>query len=563
MADKVALAVFMRALNSAGNLLAERLAQGDAFSRFIGEKLQSNAEKMKNDLQAIKTNDLCAGIDRYREGVSLVTFHAATDEVDSGFGVSPERLIKANVSPFAKELFNEARRLTDNAVNANLKTADRIKAMKILVNSTLLGTDDTNEALTLCKGFLEKLHSWEDVQNDFKTEITRSFGIRDLKRRERRKIISSVCELNRIVFDVIQLAGGEGALRQKFFVWPCIEIKRGQLREKIDPLRDSRLREALREENEDNEDEDGSVIWSFGNREAYEEHNLRHPHSIATNSQGQFIVVETATTKVFDRRGNYRYALKIPNQDVGGARYGIVDVDTDKDAKVYLLVEITANEKPKQQHCYKVAVFDKQGLHIKTFSLNSESTGRKMAVNSYPTEAEVLILEGPRGYHARVELYKTEGSFLGTFGGRILEDAQDIDAANDGRIFVLDKSHHSGHKFVREFSADERSPLRRFDVDADSVALTFDSVSEHVVIISASFVKNVYCEKVSIYSLSRNDYQRPVHFMELDEKCEVVSIPNQNVVVTATGRIAIVLERVNTFVCEEEKTRMFGRVFVV
>jgi len=562
MADKVALAVFMRALNCAGNLLAERLTQGDAFNRFIGEKLQSNVEKMKNDLQAIKEKDLYAGIDRYEQGVSLVKFHKSTDEVDSDAGVSPARLIKANVTDSAKRLFNEARQLTNNAVNANLKTADRIVAMKFLVNSTLLGADDTTEALTLCKGFLEKVHSWEDVKSDFETEVTKSFRRKDLRRRERRKIISSVCELNRIVFDVVQMAGGEEH-RQKFFVWPCIEIKTGQVKEKIDPLRDSRLREALREESKDNEHEDSSVVWSFGNREAYEDHNLHHPHSIATNSQGQFIVVETATTKVFDRRGNYRYALKIPNQDVGGARYGIVDVDTDKDAKVYLLVEVTADEKPKQQHCYKVAVFDKQGSHIKTFSLNSESTGRKLAVNSYPTEAEVLVLEGPRGYHARVELYKTEGSFLGTFGGRILEDAQDIDAANDGRIFVLDKSHHSGHKFVREFSADERSPLRRFDVDADSVALTFDSVSEHVVIISASFVKNVYCEKVSIYSLSRNDYQRPVHFMELDEKCEVVSIPNQNVVVTATGRIAIVLERVNTFVCEEEKTRMFGRVFVV
>ena len=562
MADKVALAVFTRALNKAGNLLAERLAQGDAFSRFIGEKLQSNVEKMKNDLQAIKTKDLYAGIDRYKQGVSLVTFHAATDGVDSDAGENPV-LNKVNVSPFAKRLFNEARQLTDNAVNANLGTADRIKAMGILVCSTLLGTDDTNEALTLCKGFLEKVHSWKDVKSDFESEVTSSRrSVRGvLKKRERRKIISSVCELNHIVFDAIQMAGGEGELRQKFFIWPwpCIEIKRGQV--KIDPLRDSRLREALREESKDNEHEDSSVVWSFGNREAHKDHNLHHPHSIATNSQGQFIVVETATTKVFDRRGNYRYALKIPNEDVGGARYRIVDVDTDKDAKVYLLVEITASEKLKQQHCYKVAVFDKQGSHIKTFSLNSESTGRKLAVNSYPTEAEVLVLEGPRGNHARVERYNTEGSFLGTFGGRILEDARDIDAAKDGRIFVLDKSQHSERKFVREFSADERSPPRKYDVDADSVALTFDSVSQHVVIISASFVKTAYCERVSIYSLSDNDYLRRVHFMELDEKCEVV--PNQNVVMTATGRIAIVLERGNTFVCEEEKTRTFGRVFVV
>lgn len=547
MADKVALAIFMRLLNEGCHCLADWQRQGGALNRFIANKLECKLNAMERTLTGIARNDLLASIDCYKQGVSLVEFDAVFDKVDGEAVGSLKQLIKSDVTPGAKERFKEARQLANRAVNNTaLSPDDRISAMHFLVSSTLLDTDDTIEALTLCKGFLEKMHAWPGVRSDFKTEVAGSWALGDFKRKERRKIISSVCEVNRIVFDVIQtltavqMEGGERVL-QKFFVWPCIEIEsRGKVKEKIDPLRDSRLRKALRQ---DEEREDCFVVWSFGNKGKDKEHNLHLPHSIATNSQGQFIVVETKTTKVFDSSGNYRYTLNLPFED---ARYGIVDVDTDREGKVYLLVEIMAN-KEQIKHCYEVAVFNTQGVHVGKFSLRPESKGRKLTVNSCNNNPEVLVLEGARGLHAIVEVYDSEGLFVTFFGGRILEDSQDIVAANDGRIFVLDKCHRSGHKSVREFSA-EKTPLRSFDVDIDSVALTFDSASEHVIIVSASFVtrKQAYCERVSIYKPPCDKgYQRPVRSMELDEVCEVVNIPNQNIAVTTTGRIAVVVERIN------------------
>lgn len=163
----------------------------------------------------------------------------------------------------------------------------------------------------------------------------------------------------------------------------------------------------------------------------------------------------------------------------------------------------------------------------------------------------MLILEGARekGRHTVVHVYETQSGRLAIaskFGHRHLEDAQDIAPTVDGRIFVLDQSHYDGRKCVREFSA-ENSPqlVRSFDVHPDSVALTFNSSTNHIVIVSATQKGKPYCEKVSIYQLSGLDYQTPVFSLELQEY-EVTNIPKQNIVVTATERIAIVLESIGT-----------------
>lgn len=73
----------------------------------------------------------------------------------------------------SKELFKEARWLADKAVNqATLRVPERILAMTVLIKSTLLGMDNPSEALMLCKNFLEEMHAWREVQEDFKTELT-------------------------------------------------------------------------------------------------------------------------------------------------------------------------------------------------------------------------------------------------------------------------------------------------------------------------------------------------------------------------------------------------------
>ena len=536
----------MRFLNEGGNRLADKLRHGDALARSVSEKMEGQLNAIGRKLNDITRNDLLTSISKYKQAIALVEFHTADDSVDGSPDASPENLVEVTLTPTSKDLFKEAKWLADKAVNqTTLSVAERILAMTVLIKSTLLGMDNPSEALILCKSFLKEMHSWREVKEDFKTEVISGsqllpdFG----KKQERRKTISSVCEVNRIVFDVIQKVGGERILKE-FFAWPCIEIDMGKYRnkKKIDPLRDNRLRKALRKQNSEvnSEQEDCLVVRTFG------DNILKRPHSIATDSQDQFIVVETATATVFDSKGNYRYALNLP---IEGGSYGIIDVDTDRDDRVYLLVEIKTDNERGIKQCYEVAVFDNQGVHVVKFRLNPASKGRKLAVRRNSFHPQVLILEGARqrGRHAVVEVYEArEGRFQKSFGHRHLEDAQDIAASKDGRIFVLDQSHHKGRKYVREFSGDHEPQLvRSFEVDVDSVALTFDSATNHIVVVSASQKGSVYCEKVSIYQLSGLDYQTPMFSMELQEY-EVTSIPKQNIVVTATGRIAVVLESIGT-----------------
>ena len=73
----------------------------------------------------------------------------------------------------------------------------------------------------------------------------------------------------------------------------------------VDPLRDERVTDGLYRESSI---EHCYVPWSL-NQEGEEEHKLKKPRGIATNSSGQFIVVEDHggenDVKLFDSSGNF------------------------------------------------------------------------------------------------------------------------------------------------------------------------------------------------------------------------------------------------------------------
>ena len=161
------------------------------------------------------------------------------------------------------------------------------------------------------------------------------------------------------------------------------------------------------------------------------------------------------------------------------------------------------------------------------------------------TETEVLILEGGKDVHAMVEVYNIHGKFVERFNGRILHDPQDIVAASDGHIFVLDS--YGGGKCVREFNG-SRKHLHGLGVDPHSVAITFDRASGHIVIVSAEYDANqhVYCKNVSIYDNKpdplKNRYnikRRPLRPIKL---AELGSSPKQNIAVTTKGRIVVAFQ---------------------
>lgn len=272
--------------------------------------------------------------------------------------------------------------------------------------------------------------------------------------------------------------------------------------------------------------------------------NLTLPTGIATNTEGNYIVADIMEAKVFNNRGDFLYSLCLPNDDK--VLYDTVDLDTDKDGKVYLLAWMALDllDKPDKEKWYKVFVFDKDGmLHCK-FPLRAESRGRKLAVLTQGDKTEVLVLEKGRGLHDMVEVYEADGTFVGQFGEETLMDAQDIVAANKGHIYVLDKFHGSQERCVHEFNA-ERKHLGSFRVDPNSISITFDRGSERTVIVSSRYdpEKAGFLQNVSIYD-SRNaisDNYTGSKFLQRYELDTVKLLLDTSITVNTEGLIAVVL----------------------
>ena len=73
------------------------------------------------------------------------------------------------------------------------------------------------------------------VQKNFDVQLKKGFQavISLFSKDERRKIISSVCHVNRVIYDVTQEVGTD----LSFWMCPVVDVGEG----KIDPLRDRRV----------------------------------------------------------------------------------------------------------------------------------------------------------------------------------------------------------------------------------------------------------------------------------------------------------------------------------
>ena len=110
---------------------------------------------------------------------------------------------------------------------------------------------------------------------------------------ERRKVISDVCLINRVAYDVTQTV----SIREPLPQWPMINTGK----EKVNLLRDRRVTKILCKRGMEN----CSLSWNLGH-DGEEEHRLNNPSSIATNSDGQYIVADLdKTIKVFDKSGKF------------------------------------------------------------------------------------------------------------------------------------------------------------------------------------------------------------------------------------------------------------------
>jgi len=527
---------------------------GDVVDQTLCSFIADDLDVIKSELRAARRANLVSSIELYQEGVRSFSFDAerttAEDSADAG---PPEKTMRMNdgtvlarrdESTFyeckvkldhkTKDRFKEARlRAGDALSNQKLEVMDRITAYYVKVMATLLedADGDPSRALLFCKDYLEKMNSMEQVRESFEIEIRGSpFKRAAHGNSKRRDIIWSVCHVNRVVFDIAQLVGGEKVFKD-LFIWPCIEIGRNSNeREQVDPLRDQRIRNPLLSEGK----KDCCVIRSFGQ----ESHKLTLPCGIASNSRGRLLVVDDVTTDVFDSDGKYLHSLNLPTDNT--FQYRAVDIDTDRNSNAYLLAARQAHERINK-HCYEVFVFDKDGNLHHNFQLRNNSKGRRLAVNRHGDNTEVLVLEGEEGLHAMVEVYDTDGKFICQFGERILQDALDIVGANGGHIYVLDKLHESTKKFIRVFDANRRH-YRRFDVAAESLAIAFHGPSEGIVIISTSdsrsFMLSVYCKA------SQNGNKDRILKLLRSQTLDITGVLLElHATVTAKGRIAVVMAK--------------------
>ena len=480
--SSIATAVFKVTIgllvNKGRDKAAEKLKDGDVTDQQFRRWIVREIDDIKSKLDGLSRKDLGASISSFKEGIVLLyeVFNKARIRKEDGaataqaacaeaFTLAQEMTMlkltgldesaKRKLSS-AKKRFEHAREKASEAFNNEaLEIPDRILAMQYRVMATILETiDNPEDALAPCRVCVEELNSLSAVQNSFDVQLKK--GIQAIwglvGKDERGKIISSVCHVNRVIYDVTQTVGKDVSL------WMCPAVDIGE--SKVDPLRDTRLAKVLRKQDM----EHCYVPWSFG-QEGEKEHKLKSPRGIATNSSGQFIVGEYKNhVKIFDPSGQFIKHFSVPNDDVETKLY-IYDIATDNQDNIYVLV---SNE--KETGSTVVYVFrNTADLHHK-FPVRGKGWGRLTVTNS-----QVLVLSG-----SGVSVYDTDGVFVRSFGEETLKYAWDITAAaNDGRVMLVDNYDTC----VRIFSEDGVH-LNKFKLQGRYwyTRIAFHRGSEHVVI---------------------------------------------------------------------------------
>ena len=437
------------AATKARNVLAERLKEGDAPDQKFRDLIVSDIKDIKSKVDALSRKDLGAAVDYFETGLRFLNDAVYGRHSDSAIrraaqeserkeekrlddltlpsATSPETTVvlasgvkniqltnlvdeEAKRALFdAKDTFSDARKkATDASNNEALSTFHRITAIRYRVMAAMLesaadmavGTagdlrSTLKRALPECEQCLEKLHSLPAVQKSFNVEIEKSLlNVRGrFGKDERRDIISIVCQINRVIYDATQAAGGDVNVG----VWPSVDTGK----EKVDPLRDGRISKVLQKVNM----EHCSLLWSFG-QEGEEEHNLKWPRGIATNHRGQFLIADDGdkTVKVFDSNGKFNFRFN-PQTDDAERELHILDVATaGEDDKIFLLVIL---ERPGAfEWESEVQVFNKTSDLQHKFPVRHGYRNR-LTVSS----GKILLLTGDA-----VDVHEPSGEFVYTFG---------------------------------------------------------------------------------------------------------------------------------------------------
>jgi len=359
---------------------------------------------------------------------------------------------------------------------------------------------------------IEDLHGLSAVQEYFNVELTKGIRAR-FGKGERRKIIADVCHVNFVIYSTtLMVCLGNKELSN----WPCVTSGENI----VDPLRDRRVAEILRQQGMEHCCVDP---WSFG-QEVEEEHKLKDPRGIATNSSGQFIVGDIYVLKMFGSSGQFIKDISIPNDDVETKLY-IIDLATDNKDYIYVLV---GYEKEPGSEGFVVYEFSNTADLYHKFAVRRENCYTGLTVNN----SKVLLVSW-----SRVAVYETDGRFVRSFGERKLTNGNDITTVNDGRVMVVECYASCVHIFSEDGDYLDSFKLQR---NHACPSIAFHQASEHVVIAGTKTSTTVSdLLRVEIFTKD-GEFVRSTQSPQIPKVGMYIT---RGMTVTKNGRIAVLLRK--------------------
>ena len=518
--------------------LAKELKDGDVTDQRFRGIIMREIDDMRSKLNGLSKRDLLASISFFREGIELLYEVFEEKRSRSEYGADTAQAACADVSSLtegmkhleltksaarqlvnAKRRFEKARERATSAFSYEaLSPNDRILAMQYRVMATVLETiDHPADAVAPCKVCIEELNGLPVVQRSFQEQLRT--GIMALKslfnKEERRKVISGVCLVNRVAYDVTQTVH----VKELLPLLPMIDTGK----EKVDPLRDRRVTKILHKQGMEN----CSVPWILGpdGEEIYELNNLT---AIATNSSGQYIVADNySTIKVYDSSGKFVQCFSLPPliDDSGreASMYMWFRLATDMNDNIYVLVEEVSREDP-----YWIFKFNKTADHHHKFRVRTMGYKFGWCELSVSDSGTVMVLKNWSKTHHIVDVYETDGQFVCSFGEQILTNCCDITTVSDGRVMVVQGLSSRVHIF-----SEQGDHLNTFDLQISMAfsKIAFHRASQHVAVVGG--------EDYDTDILHIEIYTKDGEFVRSTSINMGQSYSMTGMAVTAEGRIAV------------------------
>ena len=518
---------------------AEKLKEGDVVDQKFRRLILREIDDVKSKLDGLARKDLLSSFSSFAEGIqylyevfgrskTMIEFEdVSTDQVTGGEDGREIRTLTRRMNfidetdlqdesvrktlEIAKKRFEYAReKARDAFANEALDLRDRILAMQYRVMATILqNCESPEDALPACRVCLEELHSLTAVKEYFDVQLNKGFRAR-FSKDERRKVISAVCYLNRVIYDVTLMVGF--GLRE----WPCVDTGK----EKIDPMRDERLTKLLRKQGMEH-----CFVkpWSFG-QEGEKEQILKSPVGIATNTHEQLIVADDGdkSVKMFDSNGDFKSCVYLQSDD-DNTELHILDIATDEYSNSYVL--IGRKKSRTKENELEVRKFNATTSLLCTFSVKKGPWGQgKLTICS----GNILILRGS-GSGDVVEVYKGDGRFVLSFGGGLLKSPRDITATGD-HVMIMDTDECSVYLFTLKGKQKAKITV---DIRGDHhLRAAFHPTGEQFVV--AGYERETSCLIMEVFTTA-GEFVRRIQFDE--ENTDWLG----GITVTMKGQIAVIV----------------------